>query len=136
MRSQDGVSAQCELNPHLCGMDGIAHGGIVATLLDEASAWALAVHAGSLGVTTEMNVRFSKPVHVSTPLIVEAFVIDHQAKEARTFAQVRANQHAVLAAATCSWTLMSVAVAARLTGVDRDRIKQFLAAVHRPAGSA
>jgi len=129
VRTADGVSARCELDPHLCGMEGIAHGGIVVTLLDEASAWALAAHAGSLGVTTDMNVRFVKPVLVGSPLVVQAFVVDHDAKQARTFSQLKSDQEAVLATATSTWTLMSVAVAARFTGLAREQLEQFLAAV-------
>ena len=136
MRTQDGVSARCELDRHLSGMDGIAHGGIVATLLDEASAWALAAHAGRLGFTSDMNIRFTKPVHVGTPLIVQAFVVEHDANDARTFAQVKSDHETMLAVATSTWTLMSVDVAARFTGLDRERLEQFIAAVHDPAGSA
>jgi len=117
-------------------MDGIAHGGIVATLLDEASAWVLAVHAGRLGFTTDMNIRFTNPVHVGTPLIVEAFVVDQNADDARTFAEIKTDHETMLAVATSTWTLMPVAVAARSMGLDRERLEQFIAAVHDPAGSA
>jgi len=41
----------------------------------------------------------------------------------------------VLAAATSEWTLLSVAAAARLTGIDRDQLDRFIAIVHHPAGS-
>jgi len=135
VRTKEGVSARCELDRHLSGMNGVTHGGIVATLLDEAAAWALAAHAGCLGVTSGMNIRFVKPVDVAVPLVVQAFVVEHDAKVARTLAQVVGEQDIVLAAATSEWTLLSVAAAARLTGIDRDQLDRFIAIVHHPAGS-
>jgi len=132
-RTRDGVSTRCELDRHLCGMDGVAHGGIVATLLDEASAWALVVHAGRLGFATDMNIRFAKPVQVGAPLVVQAFVVELDANDARTFAEVKTGHDTMLAVATSTWTLLSPAVAAGFMGLDCERLEQFIAAVYDPA---
>ena len=43
------------------GWDGIAHGGILCTILDEVMAWAL-VGEDNWGLTARMNVEFKKPV--------------------------------------------------------------------------
>lgn len=45
------------------GWSGIAHGGIIATLLDELMAWAVRPR-GYQTVTAEMTVRYRKPVPV------------------------------------------------------------------------
>jgi uncharacterized protein (TIGR00369 family) len=52
---------------HFAGWQGIAHGGIVATILDELLAWAC-TNAGRNCVTAEMTVRYRKPVKTGSPL--------------------------------------------------------------------
>ncbi|MGC9332109.1 MAG: hotdog domain-containing protein [Bacteroidales bacterium] len=44
------------------GWDGIMHGGIIATLMDETGAWAVMHLLGETGVTTTMKVKFKLPV--------------------------------------------------------------------------
>lgn len=55
------------------GWEGIAHGGIVCTILDEVMAWAL-VGADNWGVTARMNVSFRRPVPVGRPIRAEGSV--------------------------------------------------------------
>ena len=43
------------------GWDGIAHGGILCTILDEVMAWSL-VGEDNWGLTARMNVEFKRPV--------------------------------------------------------------------------
>ena len=45
------------------GWEGIAHGGIVCTILDEVMAWALVDH-DLWGVTARLNVDFRRPVPI------------------------------------------------------------------------
>lgn len=69
----EGVLARVELASHYQGWRGIAHGGIVMALLDEAMAHA-AGFAGHRGVTAHVNVRFRKPVPLETPIEVRGRV--------------------------------------------------------------
>jgi uncharacterized protein (TIGR00369 family) len=55
------------------GWEGIAHGGILCTILDEVMAWSLAA-TDNWGVTARMNVAFRKPVHLGRPLRAEGWV--------------------------------------------------------------
>ena len=45
------------------GWDGIAHGGILCTILDEVMAWSL-VGEDNWGLTARMSVDFRKPVEI------------------------------------------------------------------------
>jgi len=74
-RSQDGdgVVARATLASEFQGWRGIAHGGIVMALLDEAMAHA-AGYAGHRGVTAAVNVRFRKPVPLETPIEIRGRV--------------------------------------------------------------
>jgi uncharacterized protein (TIGR00369 family) len=69
----DGVLARLDLAPVYQGWRGIAHGGIVMALLDEAMAHA-AGFAGHRGVTASVNVRFRKPVPLERPIEVRGRV--------------------------------------------------------------
>ncbi|HET6274522.1 MAG TPA: PaaI family thioesterase [Candidatus Cybelea sp.] len=69
----EGVVARVELEPVYQGWRGIAHGGIVMALLDEAMAHA-AGFAGHRGVTASVSVRFRKPVPLEAPIEVRGRV--------------------------------------------------------------
>jgi uncharacterized protein (TIGR00369 family) len=68
-----GVRAHVTLEPQFQGWRGIAHGGIVMALIDEAMAHA-AGYAGHRGVTASVNVRFRKPVPIGQPIDVRGNV--------------------------------------------------------------
>jgi uncharacterized protein (TIGR00369 family) len=60
------------------GPSGTAHGGIVATYLDEILAGAVAVTTGRVAVTGELTVRYVRPVPLETALLGRArLVTDH-----------------------------------------------------------
>jgi acyl-coenzyme A thioesterase PaaI-like protein len=55
------------------GWDGIVHGGILCTILDEVMAWAL-VGGDDWGVTARMTVDFRRPVEIGVPIRAEGWV--------------------------------------------------------------
>jgi acyl-coenzyme A thioesterase PaaI-like protein len=55
------------------GWDGIAHGGIIATILDEVMAWAL-VGEDNWGLTARMNLEFKRPIVVGLPIRAEGWI--------------------------------------------------------------
>jgi uncharacterized protein (TIGR00369 family) len=57
------------------GWEGIAHGGIVATILDEVMAWALIDH-DAWGLTARLTVAFRKPVPIGRPIRGEGRVLE------------------------------------------------------------
>ena len=70
---EEGVRADVLLDARYQGWRGIAHGGIVMALLDEAMAHA-AGYAGHRGVTAQVNVRFRRPVPLEAPIVVRGRV--------------------------------------------------------------
>jgi uncharacterized protein (TIGR00369 family) len=72
-RDGEGVHALAVLDANFQGWRGIAHGGIVMALLDEAMAHA-AGFAGHRGVTASVNVRFRSPVPLERPIAVRGRV--------------------------------------------------------------
>jgi acyl-coenzyme A thioesterase PaaI-like protein len=55
------------------GWEGIAHGGILCTVLDEVMAWAL-VGSDNWGVTARLSVEFRKPIEIERSFRAEGWV--------------------------------------------------------------
>ena len=86
------------LGPDLVGWSDKAHGGILATLLDELMGWALFEH-DCWGVTAELTVRFLRPVDVSHRLRVEGEVVEATRRLFRTRGRILDEDGALLATA-------------------------------------
>jgi acyl-coenzyme A thioesterase PaaI-like protein len=71
------------------GYLGMTHGGILATLADEAMSWAV-THAGDLGVTARMTLTFRGPARRDEALLVSGWVTARRGRVIETRAEVRA----------------------------------------------
>jgi uncharacterized protein (TIGR00369 family) len=81
---EDRLYATWQPSSHYQGYSNVLHGGIVATLLDEAGAWCIYVKAGTAGVTSSMTVKYLKPVHISKGQVTaEASLVKAEGKSAR-----------------------------------------------------
>jgi uncharacterized protein (TIGR00369 family) len=89
----------------LQGWRGVAHGGAVSMLLDEAMAHALG-HTGALGVTGSIELRFRKPIPLDEPVRVWARVVDRRARVASTEAELRDRQGTLLASASARFMVV------------------------------
>jgi len=75
------------LRPDFCGWEGIAHGGIVATVLDEVMGWALA-SADAWGYTAKMSIEYRRPVPVGVRVRGEGRVIERRRRLLTTSARL------------------------------------------------
>ncbi len=64
-QDEDAIVAIWEPQKAFEGWVGVLHGGIQATLMDEAAAWLVFVNLKTSGVTTELNVKYLKPAYIS-----------------------------------------------------------------------
>jgi uncharacterized protein (TIGR00369 family) len=78
------------------GYPGRMHGGIVATMIDEAMGWAV-YHAKAWAATARLNVRYRRPVRLDQRLRVEAWVVRDRARALELRAEVRDAAGALLA---------------------------------------
>ncbi len=46
------------------GWKGIVHGGILATIMDELGSWFILTQHGTSGVTSELTIKYLKPVRI------------------------------------------------------------------------
>jgi len=65
------------LRPEFQGWEGIAHGGIVATILDEVMGWALA-GADAWGYTAKMSIEYRRPVPVGARIRGEGRLVERR----------------------------------------------------------
>jgi acyl-coenzyme A thioesterase PaaI-like protein len=70
------VLTEFTLPGHLVGIDGVAHGGVLATVFDDTMAWALIVSRGRPHFTVEMTQRYRRPAPVGRPLVAEGEHVD------------------------------------------------------------
>lgn len=65
------------------GWTGVLHGGIQATLMDEAAAWLVFVQLKTAGVTSAMNTRFLRPAYLANgPFTVRATLLSAEKRQA------------------------------------------------------
>jgi len=69
----DRCTTELALPDRFQGWDGIAHGGIICTILDEVMAWSLA-STDNWGLTARMTVDFKRPVRLGVPIRAEGWM--------------------------------------------------------------
>ena len=86
-------------SPVYQGYDGILHGGIISTLLDEAMA-KLSYELGYTAVTASLEIRFKHPVPILNPLHVSGEITEITPRLIRAKAQVADEKGTILATGT------------------------------------
>ena len=70
------VVGRCAIADRFHGAPGVAHGGIVATILDEMSCAVITFVADRRVMTGEITVRYERPCPVEAPLELSATIAD------------------------------------------------------------
>lgn len=83
-------------NPTFQGWDGIVHGGIISTLLDEAMA-KLSYELGYNTVTVSLEIRFKKPAPILEPLLVYGEITEVSKRLVRAKAWITKEDGTILA---------------------------------------
>ncbi|MFO8055012.1 MAG: PaaI family thioesterase [Bacteroidales bacterium] len=85
----DYIMTQWDPEQHLEGFFNVLHGGIQATLLDEAASWVVFVKAGTAGLTSKMNVRYKQAVKIDEGTItVRARLMEMKRNVAVIYAEI------------------------------------------------
>ncbi|HEY3523191.1 MAG TPA: PaaI family thioesterase [Candidatus Limnocylindrales bacterium] len=90
---------ELDLDDRFEGWEGIAHGGIVATLLDEVMAWSL-VSTDAWGVTARMAIDFRRPVRIGERIRAEGALLESRRRLFQTSARLETADGTLLASAT------------------------------------
>lgn len=80
------------------GPPGFLHGGIIATLLDEAMSKAVRVH-GFTAMTRQMEIDYLRPVHSGVPIRIEGRLLRSEGRKHWTEARILNDKSSTLATA-------------------------------------
>ncbi len=80
------------------GPPGLLHGGIIATLLDEAMSKAVRVH-GLTAMTRQMEIDYLRPVPSATPIRIEGRLVRSEGRKHWTEAKIVNEKSTILATA-------------------------------------
>lgn len=72
----DYIETQWLPNKNYEGWQGVLHGGIIATLLDEIGGWVVVSKIGIAGMTVELNVRYHKQISSNQLLTLRGKLVD------------------------------------------------------------
>ena len=98
--------SELTLEPRFEGWAGVAHGGILATLLDEVMGWTMAAD-DDWGVTARLAVDYRKPVLVGSRLRVEGWITRARRRVVETSGRVVDRSDGTeLASATATYVLV------------------------------
>ena len=92
-------SADVVIPEHFQGWAKIAHGGLVATVLDEAMIYAAGAK-GIKSVTGEITVRFNKPVSTGVPYELKGRLLQDRGRIVLAESELRDGQGVVVAQAS------------------------------------
>ncbi len=121
------VKARLSLPAHVNGYKGVAHGGVVAALLDETMGWSATVFGGKhpMYVTAELTVKYIAPIPVGEPVEVVARLVEDRGRVAYAEAELLHGGKA-LARSTGKFMPMSDAATAQVMPYLRfDRCRAF-----------
>lgn len=94
----EGCRTDVALDARFSGWADLAHGGIVATILDEVMAWSV-IGRGTWGVTARMTVSYHHPVPLGSGLTADGRVTEVRRRLWRTAGELRGADGTLLASA-------------------------------------
>jgi uncharacterized protein (TIGR00369 family) len=104
----------------------MVHGGIIATLLDEVGAWTIISRLARVGITSEISIRYLKPVPTNTELIVEGQIVSHNERNAVLRTTLLSADGTLLAEGESKWMFPRLSTIANIAGIDEPMLQQFL----------
>jgi len=120
------IYADIAIPDHMVGWNGISHGGILSTLIDETMGWGAICLTKSLVLTKSMTVNYHKPVMVGEMLRVESRVKEYiSPKEVLMSAGIYNDRGELCTSATGILFLMDKERITRLGFVDEKEIEFF-----------
>jgi uncharacterized protein (TIGR00369 family) len=98
---KDQIFTQFIIDSQHTGYPGMAHGGIVAAILDEVGGRTVMINnPNRFFVTARMDVRFRQPVPVGVPLEAAGWLLKRRASRTRTHAEIFGHGKGLLAEAS------------------------------------
>lgn len=109
------VTCRFTPRPEHIGFEGIVHGGVLATVLDEAMVWAATWSGKRFCVCGELTTRFQKVVEIGREVRVEAKVLTSRSRLIETVGTILGSDSEIL-----------VSAAGKYLPLPTDRSREFM----------
>ena len=123
---KEGISSRLKLHEDFCGFEGIVHGGIIATILDEIGAWTIFACLKKLAVTQDSRIKYLKPVYTNQLLKAEGKIINQNNTIITTHSIIKDDKSNILAECKNKWLCVSSEALAKISNIDIDRINKMV----------
>ncbi len=111
---------------HLCGWDNLAHGGVLATILDEIIGWTAIHFLKQFALTQKMSVEYQKPVRIGEEIRAEGRVLEVKGKrEATVEGHLYKAENILCAKSVGKFRLFTTEAITRLGIMDEETINNF-----------
>lgn len=122
----DHVMGLLTVPEHMCGWQGIVHGGIVSTMLDDIMGWAIIFVLDKFMLTKSITVNYFKPAYTGTPLRIKSDVYEEiDDREVKMKATLFDEEGQVCTEAIGTFAVFSYESALRLPMVEKNLIEKF-----------
>ncbi|MEX1208557.1 MAG: PaaI family thioesterase [Acidimicrobiia bacterium] len=130
------VRSDVVLGSDYVGLGSVVHGGIVATVFDEAMAWVLYRYRYAPHLTATMEYRFRGTITADTPLVATAWIEEDRGSRIRVAATIAAasDPDKILAEAKGLYVKAPAAVMDEVPEEQREELKQVFAAFRQADG--
>lgn len=120
------VFSHLQIPQHLCGWENLAHGGILATILDEIMGRTIIYNQKKLGLTKTMTIAYSRPVFVGEDIDAIGEVVEIISEhEAHVRGQIRNHRGKLCAEAEGRFVLFTAQALRRKNITDTQSLDWF-----------
>ena len=125
--SDEGCFAYYKIPENLCGFTGVAHGGIIASLLDEIAAWTIITQLFRVGVTLELTIRYLKLVPTNEEITIKGRILEENGKNISVKTSIYStNEGTLLAEANSKWLLPKYSTIARTLEINESQFEKTM----------
>jgi len=118
--------------PKYSGFEGLGHGGIIATLLDEISAWTIWINTKKFGMTQNFSLNYLKPVYIGTEIMVEGMVGSYEDNHVIIHAHIKDMNNKILVESNSTWSLPDKEIIAKTFNISLEKLKEIYTTFFNP----
>jgi acyl-coenzyme A thioesterase PaaI-like protein len=118
--------------PKFSGFQGLGHGGIIATLLDEISAWTIFVKLKRFGVTQSFALNYIKPVYTNIDIIVEGKIGSYEQTHIIVHAHIKNLNDQILVESNSTWSLPDKKNLSKIFNIEIEELEEIYTTFFNP----
>ncbi len=97
------VRIPCTPDDTWCSFDDVVHGGLAASVLDEAMGWAVRIALGEWAFTADYHIRYKKALQPGKDYLVIASVVENKGRKITAQAKLLDADEQIVAQATAAF---------------------------------